>query len=110
MPELLRLTGVSAGYGHAVVLEEISLTVAEGEALAVLGRNGMGKTTLVATVMGHTRLHRGEMHWLQQDLRALSPHRRAATGLGWVPQEREIFPSLTVDENLGVAGRPGPWD
>src|SRR4051812_16792869 len=110
MSELLRLTGVCAGYGHAVVLEEVTLAVAEGEALAVLGRNGMGKTTLVATIMGHTRLHSGELHCRQQDLRALPPHRRAAAGLGWVPQEREIFPSLTVDENLSVAGRPGPWN
>src|SRR5712692_2901723 len=110
VPELLRLTDVYAGYGHAVVLEEITLAVAEGEALTVLGRNGVGKTTLMATLMGHTRLHSGELRWRQQDLRTLAPHRRAAAGLGWVPQEREIFPSLTVDENLGVAGRPGPWD
>jgi len=110
VPELLRLTDVYAGYGHAVVLEEITLAVAEGEALTVLGRNGVGKTTLMATLMGHTRLHKGELRWRQQDLQALPPHRRAAAGLGWVPQEREIFASLTVDENLQVAGRPGPWD
>ena len=110
MPELLQLNGVHAGYGHAVVLENIAFTVSAGAALAVLGRNGVGKTTLMETIMGHTRLHRGEMRWQQQDLRALPPHRRAAAGLGWVPQEREIFPSLTVDENLQVAGRRGPWD
>src|SRR6266852_5557269 len=85
MPELLRLTDVYAGYGHAVVLEDITLAVAEGEALAVLGRNGVGKTTLMATLMGHTRLHRGELCFRQQDLRALPSYRRAAAGLGWVP-------------------------
>ena len=110
MAELLQLNGVHAGYGRSVVLEDIAFAVSEGEALALLGRNGAGKTTLMETIMGHTRLHRGELRWQQQDLRALPPHRRAAVGLGWVPQEREIFPSLTVEENLQVAGRRGPWD
>ncbi len=110
MTELLRITDVYAGYGHAVVLEGITLALEEGEALAVLGRNGAGKTTLVATLMGHTRLHRGELRWRRRDLGALSAHRRAAAGIGWVPQEREIFRSLTVDENLTVAARPGPWN
>ena len=110
MAELLRLDGVHAGYGEATVLDECSLTLAEGEAVALLGRNGVGKSTLLATIMGHTRVHRGRM-WLRgADLAAVAPHRRASLGLGWVPQEREIFASLSVEENLTVTALPGPWD
>lgn len=109
MPEVLRLQNIEAGYGDAVVLEDFTLSLAEGETLAVLGRNGVGKTTFMATLMGHTRIRRGEMLWFGENLRAMSPHRRAHLGLGWVPQEREIFPSLSVEENLTVAARPGPW-
>jgi branched-chain amino acid transport system ATP-binding protein len=107
---LLRLEGVRAGYGDAVVLDDVSLEVPEHGSLAVLGRNGVGKTTLLLTVMGYTRLMRGAILWRGADISAAPPHERARKGLGWVAQEREIFPSLTVEENLTVASRPGRWD
>jgi branched-chain amino acid transport system ATP-binding protein len=103
----LVLDGVSAGYGETVVLEGISLDLPPGRTLAVLGRNGVGKTTLLATVMGHTRLHGGNIRFAGLDISGLPPYRRARLGIGFVPQEREIFPSLTVEENLTVAERPG---
>jgi branched-chain amino acid transport system ATP-binding protein len=106
---LLRLEGVRAGYGEAVVLEEVSLEVPEHGSLAVLGRNGVGKTTLLLTIMGATRLMRGAILWRGKDMSAAPPHRRARGGLGWVAQEREIFPSLTLEENLTVASRHGRW-
>ncbi len=106
---LLRLEDVRAGYGDAVVLDGVSLEVPERGSLAVLGRNGVGKSTLLLTIMGYTRLQRGRVLWKEQDISALPPHRRARLGLGWVAQEREIFPSLTVEENLTVAARPGAW-
>jgi len=107
---LLRLEGVRAGYGEAVVLDDVSLEVPEHGSLAVLGRNGVGKTTLLLTVMGYTRLMRGTIVWRGADISAAPPHERARKGLGWVAQEREIFPSLTLEENLTVASRPGRWD
>jgi branched-chain amino acid transport system ATP-binding protein len=110
MTELLRLQGIEAGYGNAIVLEDIDLSLREGETLAVLGRNGVGKTTLMATIMGHTRIRRGEISWLDKSLRKAAPHLRARMGIGWVPQEREVFPSLSVEENLAVAALPGPWN
>jgi branched-chain amino acid transport system ATP-binding protein len=103
----LVLESVSAGYGETVVLEGISFDLLPGRTLAVLGRNGVGKTTLLATVMGHTRLHRGNIRFAGREISALPPYRRARLGIGFVPQEREIFPSLTVEENLTVAERPG---
>src|SRR5271167_880265 len=105
----LVLEEVSAGYGETVVLEGISLAVSPGQTLAVLGRNGVGKTTLLATIMGHTRLHGGGIRFAGGEIGALPPYRRARLGIGFVPQEREIFPSLTVEENLTVAERPGQW-
>ena len=105
----LSLEEVSAGYGETVVLEGISLTLSPGQTLAVLGRNGVGKTTLLATVMGHTRLHGGIIRFAGAEVATLPAYRRARLGIGFVPQEREIFPSLTVEENLTVAERPGPW-
>ena len=100
-----------AGYGDAVVLDDISLEVPEGGSLAVLGRNGVGKTTLLLTIMGFTQRHaRRDRAGAAPTSRAAPPHRRARAGLGWVAQEREIFPSLTVEENLTVAARPGRWD
>ena len=109
MPDLLCLEEVTAGYGDAVVLEEVSLSVAGGGSLAVLGRNGAGKTTLLLTIMGLARLHGGRMRLGEADLTGLAPHRRARAGLGWVPQERWVFPSLTVDEHLHAMARRGPW-
>jgi branched-chain amino acid transport system ATP-binding protein len=103
------LEGVRAGYGETVVLEGVSLSLAARGTLAVLGRNGVGKTTLLATIMGHTTLHGGSIRLGAREMSGLAPHRRARAGIGWVPQEREIFRSLTVDENLAVAARPGRW-
>ena len=105
----LELTSVFAGYGETVVLEGISLTLPPGGTLAVLGRNGVGKTTLLATIMGHTLLRSGRISFAGSDISTLPPYRRARLGIGLVPQEREIFPSLTVEENLLVAEQPGPW-
>ena len=107
--EGLALDGVEAGYGETVVLEGISLTLPPGGTLAVLGRNGVGKTTLLATIMGHTLLRRGRISFAGSDVSTLPPYRRARLGIGLVPQEREIFPSLTVEENLLVAKQPGAW-
>ncbi len=109
MPELLVIDGLTAGYGDGVVLEEVSLSLAEGDTLALLGRNGMGKTTLLITLMGLTRHHHGSMRWRGADLSRLPTHRRSQSGLGWVPQERMMFPSLTVEEHLTAIARPGPW-
>jgi len=105
----LVLSDVSAGYAETIVLERISLALSPGRTLAVLGRNGVGKTTLLATVMGHTRLHGGGIRFAGEEIAGLPPYRRARLGIGFVPQEREIFPSLTVEENLTVAERPGQW-
>jgi branched-chain amino acid transport system ATP-binding protein len=107
---LLALDGVRAGYGDAVVLDGISLDVPEEGSLAVLGRNGVGKTTLLLTIMGYADVSRGTITWRRRDITRVPPHRRALDGLGWVAQEREVFPSLTVEENLTVAARPGRWD
>jgi branched-chain amino acid transport system ATP-binding protein len=105
----LVLSDVRAGYRDTVVLEDISLALAPGATLAVLGRNGVGKTTLLATVMGHTTLHGGSIRLHGEELRSLPPYRRATRGLALVPQEREIFRSLTVEENLIVGEREGRW-
>jgi branched-chain amino acid transport system ATP-binding protein len=107
---LLALKDVRAGYGDAVILDGVSLEVPERGSLAVLGRNGVGKSTLLLTLMGFTRLHSGKIFWRGRDISALASHRRALLGLGWVAQEREIFPSLTIEENLTVAARAGAWD
>ena len=107
---LLELQGIRAGYGEAVVLDDVSLALPEGGSLAVLGRNGVGKSTLLLTLMGLTRISRGGILFKGTSIASLPPHQRARLGLGWVAQEREIFPSLTVEENLTVAARPGPWN
>ena len=107
---MLTLENVFAGYGEAIVLDDCSLTMREGESLALLGRNGVGKSSLLLTVMGHTRVHRGAMSWQGKDLLKIPSYGRARAGLGWVPQEREVFPSLTVEENLSVTALPGKWD
>ena len=110
MADLLRMDDVWSGYGEAVVLEGISLAMDEGDSLALLGRNGMGKTTLISTLMGAARQTRGTIRFGGQDIARVAGHRRAHAGLGWVPQERDIFASLTVEENLTVVSRPGPWN
>lgn len=109
MPELLRVEGVWAGYGDAIVLEDQSFVVDAGGSLALLGRNGMGKTTLLTTLMGATRLRRGKIFFDGQDITRMHSHRRAQLGLGWVPQQRDVFESLTVEENLTVVARSGHW-
>jgi branched-chain amino acid transport system ATP-binding protein len=101
MPDLLTIERLSAGYGEAVVLSNVSLSLVEGNALALLGRNGMGKTTLINTIVGVTRRF--------GDNTALRPEQRAHAGVGWVPQERNIFKSLTVHENLTAVAQPGRW-
>jgi branched-chain amino acid transport system ATP-binding protein len=109
MDNSLELRHVSAGYGETVVLEDINLALHKGESISVIGRNGVGKSTLLAAVMGHATLHKGEVVLGGQSLSGVPIYRRAGMGLGFVPQEREIFPSLTVRENLEVGLRPGPW-
>ena len=107
---LLEFRDVRAGYGEAVVLDGVSFALPVGGSLAVLGRNGVGKTTLLLTAMGFVPLMRGAVLFGGRDISRLPPHKRALLGLGWVPQEREIFPSLSVEENLTVTARPGRWD
>ena len=107
---LLSLADVRAGYGSAVVLDGISFDVPERGSLAVLGRNGVGKSTLLLTIMGYTQIGRGHIRWRGEDITRQAPHRRARAGIGWVAQEREIFATLTVEENLNVAARDGRWD
>ena len=109
MPDLLALSGVFAGYGEAVVISDIALKLAPGKALAVLGRNGTGKTTLIDTIVGVTRRFAGTIEVDGHDVSRAPPEQRARAGLGWVPQERNIFKSLTVHENLTAVAQPGPW-
>jgi branched-chain amino acid transport system ATP-binding protein len=109
MPDLLRIEGLTAGYGEATVLSDISLVVAEGQSVALLGRNGMGKTTLVNSVVGITRYLGGAILLDGKNIARLRPDQRAHAGIGWVPQERNIFKSLTVHENLTAIARPGQW-
>jgi branched-chain amino acid transport system ATP-binding protein len=109
MPDLLAIEKLTAGYGEAIVLSDVSLRLAEGEALALLGRNGMGKTTLVNSIVGVTRCRGGSIALAGRDITRLRPDQRAHAGVGWVPQERNIFKSLTVEENLTAIARPGRW-
>ncbi|MDB5405975.1 MAG: transporter ATP-binding protein [Rhodospirillales bacterium] len=106
---LLDVRGLTAGYGDAVVLDDIGFSIPAGGSLAVLGRNGTGKSTLMLTLMGHTRHRAGTIRFRGTEIAGAPPHRRARLGLGWVPQEREVFPSLTVDEHLIVGAKKGPW-
>jgi branched-chain amino acid transport system ATP-binding protein len=111
MPEpLLKVEALRAGYGEAVVLNGIDLSLPAGESLALLGRNGTGKTTLINTLVGVTRRHAGRLWLAGREITALAPFARAEAGIGWVPQERNIFRSLTVEENLTAVARPGPWN
>jgi branched-chain amino acid transport system ATP-binding protein len=109
MAEALRLSGVRAGYGATVVLEDVRLELPERGSLAVLGRNGVGKTTLLATLMGHTTFHSGRIEFRGKAIDRLPAYERSRLGIGYVPQAREVFPSLTVEENLAVAARRGRW-
>ncbi len=109
MPELLRIEQLSAGYGESVVVDGVSLAIDPGECLALLGRNGVGKTTLLMTIMGLTQFHGGAIRWCGEDISRLDAHKRAVAGLGWVPQERRMWRSLTVTEHLTCVARPGPW-
>ena len=110
MAELLTLDMVCAGYGESVVLEDVSFSMREGESLALLGRNGVGKTSLLLTLMGITRLHGGDIRWRGGSIAGVPSFKRAQMGLGWVPQERGMFPSLTVEEHLTAVARPGAWN
>jgi len=110
MAELLRLEQLRAGYGESVVLDGIDLRIEEGGSLALLGRNGVGKSTLLVTLMGLTRQHGGTLRWRGKEMAGMAVHRRARAGLGWVPQERWVYPSLTVEEHLTAVARRGPWN
>ena len=110
MAELLKVENLRAGYGEAVVLQDVSLSLDEGQTLALLGRNGTGKTTLINTLAGATRQHGGSIRLGGLALHKLPSHERAGAGIGWVPQERNIFKSLTVHENLTAVARPGKWN
>jgi branched-chain amino acid transport system ATP-binding protein len=107
---VLSLKDVRAGYGGATVLHGITLDLSENGSLALLGRNGVGKSTLLLTIMGYTQMRAGSIAWRGKDITRFAPHNRARAGIGWVAQEREIFPSLSVEENLTTTARPGSWD
>ena len=109
MSDLLAIDSLRAGYGEAVVLPNMSLGLAEGQVLALLGRNGTGKTTLINSIVGVTRCFSGSIALAGTDLTLLRPDQRARAGIGWVPQERNIFRSLTVEENMTAVAQPGPW-
>ena len=109
MPDALQIRRLSSGYGETVVLEDVELSLPERGSLAVLGRNGVGKTTLLSTVMGHTTFHSGEILFNRRPIHGLPVYERSRLGIGFVPQERLIFPSLSVHENLTVAARRGRW-
>ena len=109
MSELLTIANLRAGYGEAVVLPDMSFSLAEGQALALLGRNGTGKTTLINSIVGVTRRFGGSVRLGGRDLTSMRPDQRARAGIGWVPQERNIFRSLTVEENMTAVAQPGPW-
>jgi len=110
MASLLRLDGVTAGYGQTVVIERVSFAIEPGAALVVLGRNGVGKSTLMKTIAGQTRLHAGQIAFDDRSIGSLASYNRARGGIGYVPQTRDIFPSLTVKENLLIAAQPGHWN
>jgi branched-chain amino acid transport system ATP-binding protein len=110
MAELLAVEGLTAGYGEGIVLDDVSFGLDEGDSLALLGRNGVGKSTLLITLMGMTRLRSGRLRFRGLDLAQMPTHQRSRAGVGWVPQERLMFASLTVDEHLSAVARPGPWN
>jgi branched-chain amino acid transport system ATP-binding protein len=110
MASLLRLERVTAGYGPTVIVENVSFTIERGDALAVLGRNGVGKTSLLRTIAGQARLHSGSLVFEDREINGLASYHRASGGIGYVPQTRDVFPSLTVEENLLIAAQPGAWN
>jgi branched-chain amino acid transport system ATP-binding protein len=110
MADALQLASVRAGYGETIILEDVSFSVPERGAVAVLGRNGVGKTTLLATIMGHTTFHAGSVVFDGKPIQGIPVYERSRNGIGYVPQDRLIFPSLSVEENLTVAARPGRWN
>jgi branched-chain amino acid transport system ATP-binding protein len=107
---LLHAESITAGYGEGIVLHDVGFTLTAGESLAVLGRNGVGKSTLMLALLGHVPLRTGKVVIRGIDVSAALPHERVNAGLGWVPQGRECFPSLSVDEHLVIATRKGPWN
>lgn len=107
---MLQIQQLNQYYGGSHILRDVSFEVPSGKLTTLLGRNGVGKTTLLSTLMGFTRLHGGRIRWQGADIAKVAPHRRARAGLGWVPQERWMFPSLTVEEHLTAVARPGAWD
>jgi branched-chain amino acid transport system ATP-binding protein len=107
--DFLQIEHLTAGYAQAVVLNDLSFSMERGHSLAILGRNGVGKTTFLETLMGNTAVKRGAIRWLGQDITRAKPAERARRGIGWVPQEREVFASLTVRENLEVVSRGSHW-
>lgn len=109
MSTLLELDRVTAGYGPTVIIENLTLKMGAGDVLAVLGRNGVGKSTLMKTIVGQTRLHSGQIRLAGESIERMANYRRAVCGVGYVPQERDIFGSLTIEENLKIAARPGRW-
>ena len=109
MSDLLAIDQLRAGYGEAVVLPKMTLNLAEGQVLALLGRNGTGKTTLINSIVGVTRRFSGTVGLAGTDVTTMRPDQRARAGIGWVPQERNIFRSLTVEENMTAVAQPGPW-
>jgi branched-chain amino acid transport system ATP-binding protein len=110
MPDVLQLSAVRAGYGETTILEDVTFSLPERGSLAVLGRNGVGKTTLLATIMGHTTFQAGTIHFNQKPVQGIPVYERARAGIGYVPQDRLVFPSLSVEENLTVSARSGRWN
>ncbi len=106
----LEVDSLCAGYGASRILDKVSFSLGEGQSLALLGRNGVGKTTLLLSLMGLNTHQGGSIHWQGKSLLGAPTHQRASLGIGWVPQERYMFPSLTVEEHLTVIARPGRWD
>jgi branched-chain amino acid transport system ATP-binding protein len=109
MSDLLAIEGLRAGYGEAVVLPAMSLRLPESQVLALLGRNGTGKTTLINSIVGVTRRFAGTVAVGGRDVTSMRPDQRARAGIGWVPQERNIFRSLTVEENMTAVAQSGYW-
>jgi branched-chain amino acid transport system ATP-binding protein len=109
MVEVLRVEELTAGYAGTVVIDDVAFSLDDEGGIALLGRNGVGKTTLLSTLMGHTHVRSGKIVLAGRDITALPSYERSKLGLGFVPQEREIFPSLTVYENIIVAARTGSW-